>query len=77
LEINPDNKKLGRSVYCILLSDMLLVAYRKRKQSNKRKMIIERAWQLQDISVIDLKDYASGNNRFKGITILLIVFRYD
>ena len=57
VEINPKSNKLKQGVQMFLLTDCLLVA-NKRKQgmSMRVKLVADKCWPLNEITIIDMKD---------------------
>ena len=65
LELNPATYKAKQNVSIFLLSDLLLIAGRRRnktassadeKEKDRGRMVAERCWILADLVVVDVKD---------------------
>lgn len=66
IELNPATYKAKQSVSLFLLSDLLLIAGRRRTKTAvadekaRGRMVAERCWVLADLVVIDVKDSGGG-----------------
>ncbi|CAG8451935.1 8795_t:CDS:10 [Ambispora leptoticha] len=67
VEINPATNKPKQGVQMFLLNDCLLVAVKKKRgaMSLKVKLIAERCWGLNEITLIDMKDTSEHQNLIK------------
>src|SRR5258708_3837636 len=55
--LNPATYKVEYAVHFVLLDDCLLVAKRRKKRTGEGgKLVAERCWPLNDISLVDVKD---------------------
>ncbi|CAG8529125.1 883_t:CDS:10 [Ambispora gerdemannii] len=65
VEINPATNKPKQGVQMFLLSDCLLVAVKKKRAMVRIKLIAERCWGLNEITLIDMKDTSEHQNLIK------------
>lgn len=57
VEISFSTNKPKHTVHLFLLNDCLLIAVKKKRQgTSKAKLVADRCWELDDISLIDVKD---------------------
>ncbi|CAG8556723.1 2585_t:CDS:10 [Diversispora eburnea] len=66
VEISFSTNKPKHPVHLFLLNDCLLIAVKKKRQgTSKAKLVADRCWGLDDISLIDMKDTDEQVNFFK------------
>ncbi|CAG8480668.1 2872_t:CDS:10 [Paraglomus occultum] len=77
VEINPKSNKLKQGVQMFLLTDCLLVA-NKRKQgmSMRVKLVADKCWPLNEITIIDMKDTSEHENIIKILKHPVDTFLY-
>ncbi|CAG8566553.1 1771_t:CDS:10 [Acaulospora morrowiae] len=68
VEISFSTNKPKHAVHLFLLNDCLLIAVKKKRQSkdtSKAKLVADRCWRLDDISLIEMKDTNEHTNLIK------------
>ncbi|KAF0432282.1 Exocyst complex component EXO84 [Gigaspora margarita] len=69
VEISMNTNKPKHAVHLFLLNDCLLIAVKKKRQATKDttkiKLVADRCWSLDDVSLIDMKDTDGSKNFIK------------
>ncbi|KAG9303570.1 hypothetical protein G9A89_018466 [Geosiphon pyriformis] len=77
VEVNPTTNKPKQGVQMFLLNDCLLVAVKKKRAMSLRvKLIAERCWGLNEITLIDMKDTNENQNLIKILKHPIDTFVY-